>query len=362
MGINDRALIYEKNRIISYKKGALYIRHGEDQKPIKLCKLPNTGIKALLAKITLTERLLRLEPRFAYPCTDDKFYLSYNGKLYMVDQTTGALKELFAYREKMHNPLNVCLARGLSGFENGLYFGEYWGNTDKQEVSIFVANEETCKKIFTFPAGAVTHIHGVVADYERGRMLILTGDSDSESGIWMARDNFSVVERLCGGSQQYRSCCAYFCEGGIYYATDTPLEQNYIYKYSEDTRSVSVFKKISGPCIYSMDFVGKDGKKYYAFATSVEPDSRFVGGWKYRLSRKPGPGVSDNCSHLYITDFSAVFYEIEPFQKDWLPYQLFQFGNIRFPYQNVEGILAICPQSIKKYHGKTLRLINGEIV
>lgn len=362
MVFNDRVLLFEKGRIISYKKGTLFFRSDLNKKPQKICRLPNTKIESILSRFMLTERLLRLEPRFAYPRDDASFYLSYNGKLLQINQTNNSIQTVISYRNRMHNPLNICISMGLKGFCDGLYYGEYWGNTEKQEVSLFFVGKNDCRKVYTFPNNTITHVHGIYPDYKNGRMLVLTGDTDKESCIWVAKDNFTSMEKLCGGTQQYRSCCAYTLGENIYFATDTPLEQNYIYKFNEKTGNIVVYHEISGPCIYSVDFVREDGKKMYAFATSVKPDSRMVGGWKYRLSTKLGPGVKDCYSHLYITDLESEFFETKPFKKDCFPYQLFQFGNLRFPYQNVRGTLLVSPQSIKNYHGKTVRVKMEDLI
>lgn len=363
MLIRDRLLLVSNTSVISYDKGKLYKRTNLADKQCFLCELPNAGIKRFLVRIPLLERLFRLEPRFAFPYKDNTFYLSFGGAMYLVDADTGKIKLVHSYREKMHNPLNPCVVDNLEGFESGFYYGEYWGNSNHDEVSIFRGNGESWEKRYTFPRGSILHIHSIIPDYENERLLILTGDSDHESAIWEARKNFTVVERIIGGSQQFRSCSAFVNNSNILFTTDTPKETNYLYKFFPGDKHVEKIHKLAGPCIYSSEVKDSTGKKYYIFATSVEPDSAFAGTWKYRFSTKIAPGVEDSYSHVYLSDGIHVK-EVAKFKKDGFPFQLFQFGNIRFPYQgdDVNDTVFLCPQSVKGLHGKTISISLPELL
>lgn len=362
MLIRDRLLLVTDGSVISYEKGKLYQRKTLTDKRRLLCRLPYSGWKRLLAALPLTERLFRLEPRFAFPYGDGAFYLSFGGGMNLVDARTGKIQRVHSYREKMHNPLNPCVVENLEGFENGFYYGEYWGNPDHEEVSVFCGNGEKWEKKYTFPRGSALHIHSILPDYANKRLLILTGDSDRESAIWEAKNGFSAVERLVGGSQQFRSCGAFAYENGILFTTDTPMETNYLYRFFPGENRVEKVCPIAGPCIYSTEVKDSAGKKYYLFATSVEPDSAFAGTWKYRLSVKPAPGVKDFYSRVYLSD-GAETKEVAAFKKDRLPFQLFQFGNVRFPYlgDGIRDTVFLCPQSVKRLHGKTVSFSLGEL-
>lgn len=362
MLFKDRILIVTKTIVISYYKGKLYKRTNLTDKCNYLCELPNVGIKRFLVKILLMERLLRLEPRFAFPYKDNIFYLSFAGSMYLVDSDTGKIKRVHRYREKMHNPLNPCIVNNLEGFDSGFYYGEYWGNSNHEEISVFCGNGENWKRKYTFPKGSILHIHSIIPDYENKRLLILTGDSDNESAIWEARNDFSVVERIIGGAQQFRSCSAFVHNSDILFTTDTPKETNYLYKYFSIDKHVERIQKIAGPCIYSSQIKDSAGRNYFIFATSVEPDSMFAGTWKYRLSTKTAPGVEDGYSHVYLSDGNYTK-EIACFKKDCFPFQLFQFGNVRFPYigEDICDKVFLCPQSVKWLHGNTITISLSEL-
>lgn len=350
----DRVLLIDNNVIISYKKGNLYYRKSISDKPRFICRLPGGFFQCIGTKISIIERLLRLEPRFAMPYKESLIYLSSHGKLFIIDYKTGSIEVVHEYRNKMHNPLNVCIVKNLKGFEDGLYYGEYWGNTAHEAVSVYHVDGRVSKKVYTFPAGSILHIHAIFENKKNDELILLTGDSDNESAVWSIRDGFKRVERICGGNQQYRSCCAYVDDHSLYYTTDTPLEHNYLYKYDIDQENLVRVYPLPGPSIYYMQKLTKSNKNMFVFSTSVEPDSRLVGGWKYRLSREKAPGVEDLYSHVFMA-IDGKLKEIVKFKKDWLPFQLFQFGNVRIPYQNnSENMLFLSPQGVEKLHGKTV--------
>lgn len=142
------------------------------------------------------------------------------------------------------------------------------------------------------------------------------------------------------GKQCYRACVVYPTKDCLIYATDTPLEQNCVYKMEEKSEGNEVTQLFSmpGPCIFGTE---RDGVMY--FATSVEGDPT-QNRWKYMLSYKLGKGVRDRYTHLVKCALDGSCLEFAKIKKDWLPMLLFQFGNIKFPNTDDEKIY-VCPQS-----------------
>lgn len=346
-------MIANESGLIIYKHGALYYQASEHSHRELICKVPYDS-NSIFSRFSVTERLLRLEPRFAYPIDDNQFYLSINGKIYIVIISEKTIHPVHSYRKQMHNPLNPCLITGMDTFADGIYYGEYWGNTSREEVSIFHGIMNCWEKVYTFTAGEVLHIHAIVPDEKHDCVYVMTGDSDEESAIWCFSDGFKSMEKVAGGSQHFRTCGAFLTDGGMFYATDTPLENNHLYYLDLTTGENKIIADIAGPCIYSSVLTNKEGMTNYYLATSVEPDSRNVGTWKYRLSRSPGPGCVGKETHLYSVSKDGVVKDLLKLRKDILPYQLFQFGNIRIPYQTVTDRLYFCPQSVRSLAGDTI--------
>lgn len=175
--------------------------------------------------------------------------------------------------------------------------------------------------------------------------MILTGDGDAQSGIWEADLEFKSVKPIVKGSQKYRACVAYPTQEGIYYGTDTPLRQNYLYKLTERDGGVALLTlyEMPGPCIF-----GEVVDDALYMATSVEGNPA-LGGLRYKLSNKLGEGVKDRYTHI-IRCVDGDVSEIEKMEKDFWPMWLFQFGNAKFPISD-DGRVYICPQSCKCRYG-----------
>ena len=346
-------LCADETEYLFFRKGALY--YSADGAVCKrVCKLPYARLLRLVAKCRPMERLLRLEPRFAVKAGAHRFLISWRGGLYLLDTAEKAFRLLHAYRDGMHNPLSVSKIASVDGFADGFLFGDYWGNLRMEEVGIYACDGTKTQKVFAFPAGQVRHVHGVCPDRDNGRVLICTGDSDAESGIWEARDGFRSVRPLLVGRQQYRTCAAYPVEDGILYATDTPLCDNYIYHYSESEKKLTALYALNGPCIFSRRITDEGGRTTYLFATSVEPDSRRT-GWRYMLSSRMGRGVHSRHATVVCGSPEGGFRELLRQKKDFWLMVPFQFGNFRLP-ETGKGTACAVGQSVSKLDGKTLWL------
>lgn len=333
-------------KALLYHKGKLYtqdIRKGMEAK--YLLNLPISTKRKAMICFRPMERLLRMEPRLAVAIGQDDFLLSCAGKIYHVDIQKKELTEELQFRSRMNNPLMFAKK------ENGnILFGEYFSNNEHKEVCVFERESGSWKKVYSFPSGSIYHIHGIVID--ENKIYILTGDDDKESAIWYTQDNFEHVEMLAGGAQKFRACVAYPYQGGLIYATDTPLEQNYLYILRQENGKWinEVFSEMPGPCIYGT--IRQDG---FYFATSVEPDAS-LGDMRYRFSYKLGKGVKDRYTHIIRCTRNGNVTEIAKFEKDLWPMLLFQFGNCLFPDVESDDELLVCPQSVKRYDGKTVNI------
>lgn len=330
-----------------YRKGALYRQKiGDKEKASFLCELPLSGVKRILAKIRLSERLLRLEPRVAITLDNDYFLLSCAGKIYRINVKSGELVCEFQLRKAMNNPL--AFTRDSKG---RILFGEYFSNNDHEEVCIFERDNGVWKKVYAFPPNTIYHIHGIVADEDD--YYVLTGDDDSESAIWKTSDHFKNLHKVVGGKQEYRACVAFPYKSGLVYATDTPLKQNQLsYLDCSVPQPKSEFLyEMPGPCIYGREING-----VFYFATSVEPDARYADTMRYRFTYKLGESVKDRYVHIISMTSDGTIEDAMQMKKDIWPMLLFQFGNASFPETIDNDAVVMTPISVKKYDGKTVSL------
>lgn len=347
---NYKALAFENDIMLSYHKGKLYCERGSQRHFI--CDIPQSKKKAVLSKFRLTERLLRLEPRVACALGNKEFLVSCSGWIYRVNVEHKTIEPELKLRERMNNPLSFTKTMGQNQVAGSVMFGEYFSNNSYEAVSIYERKNGCWGKIFSFESGSIYHIHGIINGKTPDTYYILTGDSDSESGIWITRDHFKTVEKIVGGSQQYRGCVAFSYKDGLLYATDTPRETNYLYYlFDRDGRwETKKIHEMPGPCIYGAK---RDG--LYLFATSVEADDTLP-AWRYRFSKKLGVGVKDYYSHIISVNTEGKIEEEGRFKKDWLPMLLFQFGNSLFPECSGQGPIICTPASVARYDGKTVIL------
>lgn len=335
----ETELFYHAGKILFAKKG--------DKKPQFLANVPLSGIRKLLVKFRLTERILRLEPRMAHAVGNKEFIVSCGGKVFLADLDNKKFTEEFQYRKGMNNPLKFVDAVRPDGTKTVLY-GEYFANSNREEVCVYERRSNGWAKVYAFPEKTVKHIHAIVPD--KDCIYILTGDDDKASGIWRTDDYFKNVVPVAVGSQQYRSCVAFPCDGGLLYATDTPREKNYIYliKPQNGDWKTEIVGEMPGPCIYGC--VRNGG---YYFATSVEPDD-MMNKWRYKVSYKLGPGVKDRYTHVIKYSPENGVREVAALKKDILPMTIFQFGNCQFPDAEIDAPVIVTPVAVKRYDGKTV--------
>lgn len=225
-------------------------------------------------------------------------------------------------------PLTFTTVKDIEGIEDGVYFGGYLGNMDKKPVNVYKRiGADNWEVVYTFPQGAINHVHNIVADPYRNCLWIFTGDFDESAAIWKVTDNFKKVERVACNDQKYRACVAFALKEGLLYATDAPFADDYIYMLNTETMDAKELFPIHGSCIY-----GCQWKDKYVFSSTVEGDGRNMSRKEWLFTRKRGAGIKDDYVHLYIGNLKEGFKEIYKEKKDDMPFYTFQFGVFKFPY------------------------------
>lgn len=292
----------------------------------------------------LLTRLFRFGIRAAVALDDTHAILSIGNRLYEINVESGVITEGWFCGEGIR-PLIMTIVKDIRGVADGVYFGGYLGNRGKKPVSIYHRTGiDQWKIIYTFPQGAINHIHNVVADPYRQCLWILTGDFDEASAIWKVTDNFQRVERVVFNDQKYRGCVAYALPEGLLYATDAPFADNFIYLMDTVTFKTKPLFPLHGSCIY-----GCQWKDNYVFSSTVEGDGRDTSRWEFCFGRKRGAGIKDDYVHMYLGNIKDGFREIYKEKKDCMPYYTFQFGVFKFPYGvNNTDTLYFQPVATKK--------------
>lgn len=201
-------------------------------------------------------------------------------------------------------PLSLCEAKDV------YYYGEYRSNPDRSPVHVWKLEVGQDKWYPAWRFENIRHIHGVFHDTYTDTIWVTTGDKDNEAGIWRTNDNFKTLEKVRGGSQQFRAVQLLFTENHVYFGSDAPNEQNSIFRMKRDGGNVESLASVGGSVFYGC----KVGDNMF-FSTAVEPSQvntrRYAEVW----------GTSDGHSWSLIRHF----------KKDIWPLKYFQYGQVLFP-------------------------------
>lgn len=132
-------------------------------------------------------------------------------------------------------------------------FGEYWNNRSREEVHIFGSSDGglTWDPVYTFPAGAIRHVHGVFYDRFDDCYWICTGDYGNENQLLRASVDFSDVQIVRQGGQQNRFFSIQVFEDSLVAATDTPSEQNHILIIDKETGEAKPVLPVDNSVFYT---------------------------------------------------------------------------------------------------------------
>ena len=309
--------------LVCYSRGDIFIL--ENGKIRKRLQVFSDLKEKVLGRSRVLSRLFRVGVRAALALDEQNILLSIGNMIYELDLDSEKLSEGYCCGDSIR-PLSFTEIKGISTIKDGVYFGGYLDNKDKNPVSVYRrVRYDMWEIIYTFPQGVINHVHSIVQDPYRDCLWILTGDFDMSSAIWRVTDNFQSVEIVCCNDQKYRSCIAFAISEGLLYATDAPFAQNAIYLMRPDY-SLCELNEIKGSCIYGCQWRDK-----YVFSTTVEGDGRNTSKWEFYFGRKRGVGIKDEYVHMYCGNLTTGFVEIYNEKKDRMPYYTFQFGVFKFP-------------------------------
>jgi hypothetical protein len=262
------------------------------------------------ARMNLTSRLVR-----------DGFHalavLPSNG---MVATVPGAIVSLrpdenrFAVTHKITRgtrPLHITTVPG-----GAVFWGEYFDNPSRDAVHIYFSTDDgaTWNVVYTFPRGAIRHVHNIVHDPWKKCLWVLTGDYGDECRIVRASYDFRQVDIILQGNQQARAVALVPTESGLYFSSDTPLETNYIYHLdrqgNDRPAKLSQLAPLSSSSIY-----GCRVRRDVFFSTMVEPSTK----------------NTDRSVRIFGSRGGHDWRPLLAWPKDRWPMRFFQYGNAFLP-------------------------------
>jgi hypothetical protein len=220
-------------------------------------------------------------------------------------------------------PLHITTVPG-----GAAYWGEYFDNPTREEVHIYASTDAgtTWNVAYTFPKGAIRHVHNIVHDPWQNCLWMLTGDYGDECRILRTSCDFKSVDTVLQGNQQARAVALVPTEDGLYFSSDTPLEANYIYRLDRQG-ALSQLAPISSSSIYGCSV----GDQIF-FSTMVEPSE---------VNR-------DREVRIYNGNLSTGWQPMLSWPKDRWPMSLFQYGNAFLPDgSNTTKFLAVTTVAVE---------------
>ena len=212
--------------------------------------------------------------------------------------------------------------------DDHLFWGEYFDNPEREEVHIYSSNDRgaTWQVAYTFPKGAIRHVHNIVYDRWENCLWILTGDDGTECRILKASCDLCKIDVVLSGNQQARAVALVPTNNGVYFSSDTPFETNHVY-FLDRAGRVSKVTDLSSSSIYGC----RVGETVF-FSTMVEPSP-------VNVDRTVGVFASAD-GHTWRRALQWI--------KDSLPMGLFQYGNAFLPDGHNSGeLLAVSTIAVK---------------
>jgi hypothetical protein len=277
--------------------------------------------------------------RLAYRLVRDGFHaLSVLPSGHIVAAVPGAIVTLSPgrrYFEITHRITRGTRPLHITSTPDGrVYWGEYFDNKARGEVFIYASDDRglTWNVAYTFPAGAIRHVHSIVYDSWQDCLWILTGDYERECRILRASCDLTRVESVLEGNQQARAVAIIPTCDALYFASDTPLEQNHIYRLNRRGELTRV------TAISSSSIQGCSVQAALFFSTMAEPSET-------NETRKV---------HLYGSRDGSAWEKNLTWEKDGWPMNFFQYGNAFLPDGiNTTDLLAVTTVAVKDFDLKT---------
>ena len=324
-----KVLLYLGEKVVLAKRNKIYLSDLSLQELEYKCTVgcPNILVR-IISHFRLLQRLFRLELGPATHLNEKHcFLVFYRNQVFHVNVALSQVTQEFV-PELKHRPLQLTTSK-LQDTPGAVYFGEYTANYKYESVNIYKREHSgVWSVVFRFPAGQINHIHGIFEDVMRNCLYILTGDFEQGAGIWLSNILFTDVRPLLRSGQSSRACWVFPWGRRLVFATDKQDEHNYLCEIDNlDDATASVKFPIVGSSIF---FSGAHTDQII-FSTAVEPPSNNQFSIVSLFTKNRADGMLSDRSCIYLGSPEKGFEIIFSGEKDSLPYNLFQLGNISFP-------------------------------
>jgi len=292
------------------RRNVLY--QSADLKPpfTKIAVIPAPAWRRAVSGVRLGQRLLRFMVTNVVPLSSGELFVTF-------DKSVGIVREgHFLPLKGLDRPTRVLRSACAIDSHHDLYFGEYLMNDARGEIRVYRyrPGADGVEVAYTFPRGAVRHVHGVYFDRFTSALVCVTGDNDRECRMLRTEDGFQTLHTVGEGDETWRAVSMLFDEAAVFYGMDAEHRSNHIYRLDRRTSARTSLAEVNGTVYYSKQI----GRELF-FTTSAENG----------LARK------GSVAAIWKVSAEGTCAEIGTFQKDPWHGTLFQFGTIHFPYASV---------------------------
>ncbi len=138
------------------------------------------------------------------------------------------------------------------GPEDVIYYGEYTVEKEQRAIRVFRGEDDgrVWNVAYTLPPTTVFHVHSITWDKFRQRYWITTGDADEESYIFYTEDEFTTLEVLGGGSQDWRTVAPLVLEDRLIWASDDGRKSSSIFSFNFKSQTLLKLNEVGNPATY----------------------------------------------------------------------------------------------------------------
>ncbi|KPD22102.1 hypothetical protein [Idiomarina zobellii] len=321
-----RIVFANKNKLILACGADLFVSEDKGQTWKHWLTLPVRTSLRLAMKSHMLSRLLRLGVHHLVKARG-KWVAIVNNESFLIQADASITRLGFIEGSR---PMVLCAS------DDKVFYGEYRSNSERSPVHIYSLDFESNKWRSVWQFNDVRHIHGVFHDAYTDSFWVTTGDSNEESGIWCTRNNFTTLDKVLGGSQQTRAVQLLFSSKWIYFGSDTPQEQNFIYRTDREGNHIEKLQPVGGSVFYGCKVEDK-----LVFSTAVEQSDI----------------NSSRLAEVWYSSNGKDWNKLVEWRKDFLSMKYFQYGQVLLPSTNEENhdTLYLTPFAVGG-HGRTIQV------